>query len=98
MSFETRLVTPRAGLHSAPAAANGLARSPEGTSGASGRSSTTGGWPRRRLLAGAGAVAGALALPGQVGAQALPGAAAQSGTSALAADAVYFEETGHTVS
>ncbi len=49
---------------------------------------------RRRLLAAGGAVAGMLALPGRAGA-APPG---QTTPTALGADAVYFPETGHTVS
>jgi len=57
----------------------------------------SGRFPRREILATGGAVAGALFTPGRM--LAAPDAApAAQGVSPLAADAVYFEETGHAVS
>ncbi len=56
--------------------------------------------PRRGVLTAGGALAGTLALPGGALAAPLDQAAppAQPAPSTLGADAVFFEETGHTVS
>ena len=97
-SEEEVAVIPRLCLRPREVAGDG--QSPGGSRGMTRPSSLNGVGrsPRRGVLAAGGALGAALVLPGRAWAAPVAQTTPAASPNALAAEAVYFEETGHTVS